>query len=88
MAVRRPTPIAQTPAELVTYDLSEWAAPDESDWQPGFQRWKAARRAWVAKNPDSDLGDMVSVFRAEHQGLMEMLEEDPPPPQDAIPRAP
>jgi hypothetical protein len=85
MAIRRPKPITPTPGELLIFDPSEWAAPDESDWRPGFQKWKTARRAWLAEHPDgSDLGDMVSVFRDEHQALMEMLEEDPPPPQDAV----
>jgi hypothetical protein len=88
MAIRRPKPTTQTPGELHEFDPSEWATPEESDWRPGYQRWKAARRAWLADNPNSDLGDWVSVFRAEHQTLMEMVREDPPPPQDAIRRAP
>ena len=27
---------------------------------------------------------MLDVFRGEHQALMEMVQEDPPPAQDAV----
>ena len=56
MAIRRPTPIDQAPGELLTFDPSEWAAPEESSWRPAFERWKAGRRRWLAEHARSDLG--------------------------------
>jgi len=84
MASHLQPPVEPTPGELISFDPLEWASPGETAWRPAFQRWKAARRAWLAGHPISDLGDMIDVFRDEHEVLMQMVQEDPPPPQEGV----
>ena len=64
---RRP-PDVKTPAELLTFRREEWVAPDDGvSWGLPFRRWQVARHAWVKAYPDSELGDMLDVLRAEVQ---------------------
>ncbi len=84
MATHLPVPVEPTPGELINFDPMEWSSAGETSWEPAFKRWKAARRAWGAEHPISDLGDMIDVFRDEHEVLMQMVQEDPPPPHDGV----
>ena len=58
------------PAELVdpklkSFARDDWAKPGDDRFKP-FWRWVAARRAWVAKHPNSDaLGNKLERLRAE-----------------------
>jgi hypothetical protein len=73
VAQKRLRPVAEPAAELVTYDEDEWAEPgDTASWQ-AFRRWKDARHTWAKKHPDSSLGNIVDVFREEHNLHMEMI---------------
>jgi len=69
MAMRRPPADVVPPCELARFDPDEWPAPDDApapdvSWYPAYERWMAARRAWVKENPDTPvLGDWVdNVF--------------------------
>ena len=84
MATHLPVPVEPTPGELINFDPMEWSSAGETSWRPAFQRWKVARRRWLAERERSDLGDMIDLFRDEHETLMQMVEEDPPPPQPGI----
>jgi hypothetical protein len=62
--------VVEPPAELVEFDEEEWAAP--GDWWQAFGRWTDARHAWVKTHGnDSILGNLVDVFREEHNLGME-----------------
>jgi hypothetical protein len=73
---RKPADV-KTPAELVTFCREEWVAPDDGvSWGLPFRRWQVARHAWVKAYPDSELGDMLDVLRAEvrlKRGLWEWV---------------
>jgi hypothetical protein len=84
MATHLPVPVEPTPGELISFDPMEWSSAGETSWEPAFKRWKAARRAWLAEHEHSDLGDMFDLFADEHEVKMQMVREDPPPPQPGI----
>jgi len=84
MAKRRTPPSTPTPAELTRFDPDEWSAPGATHWRPAFDRWKQARRSWLADHADSTLGDMLDVMRVEFLTLCELEHWRPSPPQDAI----
>ena len=63
---RRPRGV-EPPAELFEFRLEEWQAPDDQDREPAFQRWRAARRAWITEHPGSALGGMLDLLRGERQ---------------------
>ena len=66
--MHRLPPAVKIPGELLTFHRAEWAAPDDgSSWALPFWRWQLARHAWVETHPDSELGDMLDVIRAEVQ---------------------
>ncbi len=70
-------PAVKIPGELLSFRREEWVAPDDGpSWALPFRRWQVARHAWVETHPDSDLGDMLDVIRAEVQlkhGLREWV---------------
>ena len=74
VAQRRLRPVVVPPAELVEFDVEEWAVPDDhSSWQ-AFERWKDARHHWVKTHgKESILGGLVNVMREEHNLHMERL---------------
>ena len=74
MAQRRLRSVVEPPAELVEFDPDEWTEPaDRASWQ-AFERWKVARHQWVKKHGgESILGNLVDVFREEHNLHMERL---------------
>jgi hypothetical protein len=84
MARRRKAPSTPTPAELTTFGPDEWAAPGETHWRPGFDRWKQARRPWIREHPDSTLGDALDVYRVNLLTLCELERWSPSPPQPAV----
>lgn len=84
MATRRKALSSPTPAELSRFDPDEWTAPGETGWQPGFRRWKQARRAWIDEHPDSDLGDYIDVARVNLLTLNELERWSPSAPQPGI----
>ena len=56
MAMRRPPADVVPPCELARFDPDEWPAPDDApapdvSWYPAYERWMAARRAWVKRIP-------------------------------------
>ena len=66
MARHRKPAEVRAPAELLTFRREEWVAPDDgASWGFPFRRWQVARHAWVKAYPDSELGCMVDVIRAE-----------------------
>jgi hypothetical protein len=66
--MHRLPPAVKIPAELLTFCREEWVAPDDgTSWALPFRRWQVARHAWVEAHPDSELGDMFDVLRAEVQ---------------------
>jgi hypothetical protein len=58
-----------SPVELRTFDRQQWARErDNGRWQPAFQRWKAARRAFCEAHPESmALGNKLERMRIEYQ---------------------
>jgi hypothetical protein len=58
------------PAELLEFDPKDWAnGTDDQRWQL-WERWKAARRQWVAHHPESNaLGDKLERLRFELEVL-------------------
>ena len=67
MAMHRRPPGVEPPAELFEFRPEEWAAPGDLDRETAFQRWKAARRAWIAEHPGSALGDMLDLLQGERR---------------------
>jgi hypothetical protein len=63
----------ETPAELLQFKPEEWESPDDRGWWPAFERWKTARRGWIAQHPKSVLGNLLALMIAEHQTHMAML---------------
>ena len=86
MAMRRRPPGVEPPAELFEFRLQDWPAgsgdpeplqmfePPRSEWELAFSRWKAARRAWVAKHPNSSLGDPLDLLIGERRARFGDLE--------------
>ena len=74
MAQRRLKAVLEPPSSLVVFDPAEWTAHgDNASWQ-AFKRWKDARHKWVKDHgSETSLGDMIDVFRAEHDLLMERI---------------
>jgi hypothetical protein len=74
VAQRRLRSVVEPPAELVEFDVEEWAAPDDhSSWQ-AFERWKDGRHQWVKTHgKEAILGGLVNVMREEHEMHMERL---------------
>jgi hypothetical protein len=58
---RRPADL-ETPAELLEFMAEEWESPGDSGWWPAFERWKGARRGWVAQHPGSVLGNLLALM--------------------------
>jgi hypothetical protein len=68
MAMWRRPPGVEPPAVLFAFDPVDWPAGSYepvplqmfegpgSEWEQAFRRWKAARRDWVAKHPNSSFG--------------------------------
>jgi hypothetical protein len=74
--------VDMVPAQLRSYDRADWERPGDKGWQPAFQRWKAARAAWVAAHPGSQaLGNGVERMRAEYQA--QFSSEHYPPDAEA-----
>ena len=67
MAMHRRPPGVEPPAELFEFRLEEWQAPGDQDREPAFQRWRAARRAWISELPSSALGGMLDLLRGERR---------------------
>jgi hypothetical protein len=66
--MHRLPPAVKIPGQLLEFRFEEWAAPDDGpSWAPVFRRWQLARHAWVQTHPNSELGDMLDVIRAEVQ---------------------
>jgi hypothetical protein len=84
----RPVPsIAQPPAELAEFDLTEWAEIGDRDraviggrpdWGPAFCRWLDARRAWADKHGPEGFGGWLAYLRAEHQTRSDMYRQGGP----------
>jgi hypothetical protein len=72
MAMHRQLVEAETPAELLKFKPEEWESPDDSGWWPAFERWKTARRGWIAQHPKSALGNLLTLMIVEHQTHMAM----------------
>ena len=74
MAQRRLRSVVEPPAELVAFDVEEWAVSDDhTSWQ-AFERWKDARHNWVKTHgKESILGGLVNVMGEEHNLHMERL---------------
>jgi hypothetical protein len=81
----RPVPsIAQPPAELAEFDLTEWAEIGDRDraeiggrpdWGPAFCRWLDGRRAWADKHGPEGFGGWLAYLRAEHQTRSDMYRQ-------------
>ncbi len=69
MAIHRRPPGVEPPAGLFEFPLEEWQAPGDLDREPAFQRWAAARRAWIAEHPGSALGGMLDLLQVVSGGL-------------------
>jgi hypothetical protein len=73
MAMWRRPPGFEPPAELFEFDPADWPGSDvftdwpteNPAWEAAFKRWNAARRAWVAKHPNSRLGNRLDLLRGE-----------------------
>jgi hypothetical protein len=52
---------------LREFRREQWAqSGDGGRWYPGFERWKNARKAWIATHPTSAaLGSGIERFRFE-----------------------
>jgi hypothetical protein len=65
LAMRRRPQLELVPTHLMEFVWSEWAEPGEVEWWPAFERWKAARRVWVGRHPDSALGNYLQLMKVE-----------------------
>jgi hypothetical protein len=65
--IRRRKPELVVDPRLKVFTLTDWAVPgDGGRWQPGWLRWREARKAWVAAHPNSlALGDAATRIGVE-----------------------
>lgn len=88
MAMWRRPPGVEPPAVLFAFDPVDWSAGSYepaplqmfegpgSEWEQGFRR-KAARRDWVAKHPNSILGDRLDLLTGERRARFGNLGQYP-----------
>jgi hypothetical protein len=63
--VRLRKPVELVDPRLRSFRRDDWVQPGDGRFDP-FWRWVAARRAWVAKHPNSQaLGSKLDRFRDE-----------------------
>jgi hypothetical protein len=86
MAMWRRPPGVEPPVELFKFVPADWPAgsyepeplqmfePPRSEREQAFSRWKAARRDWVAKHPNSSLGDPLDLLIGERRARFGDLE--------------
>lgn len=67
MAVHRRRSLELVPTRLLNFNIDEWAEPGDDAWWQPFGRWNEARRVWAGQHPDSVLGSMLDLMKAERK---------------------
>ena len=90
MEIRRRKLTELVDERLKTFRRSDWELLSDAEsesaqagrpWAPAFQRWRAARKAWMEAHPDSGaLGSALEQIRAEVQGQMQAAQREHPRP--------